>query len=385
MPADLDLIIIGAGCAGLSLGIQLAKMNSTTPKTLLLESRKEYQNDRTWCFWGQSGAAYTELASHQWTKLTVQSGKEKVLFDCTFAPYQILPSQIFYNFAIHTIAKNAALDLKMDSVVLQEPLYQEGWWHLETSFGRIRSRAVVDTRPKPIESLKSTKLWQSFLGYEIESTEAIFDPSTAQLMDFCQSNPIFVGFNYVLPQSEQRALIEFTIFSDRPYLPNELQSQLDQSVLQYLKGSNFKIVRTESGIIPMGLPTDKAQLSYAMDPSYVYVGLTAGGARAATGYAFQRIQEWAIDCASAIQNTGLPVAHKNDPYLLNKMDNIFLNVIRNNPNLGPDLFMDLFTKVESKSLVRFLSDKANALDYLAVIKALPAAPFLRDIFNFSKV
>jgi lycopene beta-cyclase len=65
------------------------------------------------------------------------------------------------------------------------------------------------------------------------------------------------------------------------------------------------------------------------------------------------------------------------------MDDIFLNVIRDHPDLGPELFMDLFAKVESKRLVRFLSDKGHLVDYLAVIKALPAAPFLKDIFNFS--
>jgi lycopene beta-cyclase len=65
------------------------------------------------------------------------------------------------------------------------------------------------------------------------------------------------------------------------------------------------------------------------------------------------------------------------------MDDIFLNVICNNPDLGPELFMDLFAKVESRRLVRFLSDKGHLLDYLAVVRALPAAPFLKDIFKFS--
>ena len=385
MQVDFDLIIIGAGCAGLSLGVQLAKMNGAAPKTLVLESRKFYENDRTWCFWGEPGAAYSEMASHQWTQLTVQSAKEKVSFECAFAPYQILASQTFYDYAVQSIAKNALLDLRMDSVVLQEPQYQDGWWHLDTSFGSIRARAVVDTRPKSMESLKNTKLWQSFLGYEIESKEAIFDPLTARLMDFYPANSEFVGFNYVLPQSERRALIEFTTFAHRPYFPNELQSKLDQSVAQYLKGRDFKVIRTESGLIPMGLATDNSLVVKVDHPSYVYAGLTAGGARPATGYAFQRIQEWARKCAGAMKETGLPSAHANDSYLLKKMDDIFLNVIRDHPDLGPELFMDLFAKVESKRLVRFLSDKGHLVDYLAVIKALPAAPFLKDIFNFSSL
>lgn len=385
MQTDLDLIIIGAGCAGLSLAIQLAKLSPQTPKTLLLESRKEYENDRTWCFWGQPGAAYSELAKHQWTKLTVQSGEKKVFFDCTFAPYKILSSRTFYDFAKNAITQNAALDLRLNSSVFQEPYYQEGWWHFETTLGPKRARTVVDTRPKSVHSLKNTKLWQSFLGYEIASSQAIFDPSAAKLMDFCQNNSKFIGFNYVLPQSKYCALIEFTVFAKRPYSPDELLGQLNQSISRYLQGSDFKIIRTEAGLIPMGISRQDTELGSTAQSSYVHVGLTSGGARAATGYAFQRIQEWAVECASVIKKTGLPVAHPNDSYLLKKMDDIFLNVIRNNPSLGPDLFVDLFTKVESKKLVRFLSDKGNVLDYLSVIKALPLAPFLKDIFNFSYV
>jgi lycopene beta-cyclase len=358
-------------------------MNEAAPKTLLLESRKVYENDRTWCFWGLPNAAYSEMANHEWAQLTIQSTKEKVSFDCAFAPYQILASQTFYEHSVQAIARNALLDIRMDSAILKEPHYQEGWWHLETASGPLRAKALVDTRPRPMESLKNTKLWQSFLGYEIDSNEAIFDPKIAQLMDFYQANTEFVGFNYVLPQSEKKALIEFTIFAHRPYLPSELQSRLDQSVAQYLNGADFKIVRKESGLIPMGIPSENVLASNPTHPSYVHVGLTAGGARPATGYAFQRIQEWAIECVAAIKKTGLPISHRNDSYLIKKMDDIFLNVICNNPDLGPELFMDLFAKVESRRLVRFLSDKGHLLDYLAVVRALPAAPFLKDIFKFS--
>ena len=382
MQADLDLVIIGAGCAGLSLGVELAKMNKSAPKTLLLEQRKVYENDRTWCFWGQSGATYSEMTSHQWTQLTVHYAKENILLDCTFAPYQILPSQAFYHFALQSIAQNALLDLKMDSLVLKEPEYKAGWWYLDTSFGAIRTRAIVDTRPKPLDPLKNTKLWQSFLGYEIESSEAIFDPKIAKLMDFYQANSEFVGFNYVLPQSEKRALIEFTIFAHRPYYADELRGSLDQSLAQYCKGGEFKILRTESGLIPMGISSSNSLLGNAVHPSYVHVGLTAGGARAATGYAFQRITDWAIKCADALKRTGLPISHKKDSYLLRKMDDIFLSVIRRNPNLGPKLFMDLFAKVDSKRLIRFLSDKGHFLDYFAVMRALPASPFLKEIVKF---
>jgi lycopene beta-cyclase len=386
MQDDLDLIIIGAGCAGLSLGVQLAKMKEGTPKTLLLEQRKVYENDRTWCFWGQQGNAYSDLASHQWTQLVVQSEKEKIALDCSFAPYQILSSKIFYDNALELMGLNPLVDLRMNSALLKEPEFHQGWWDFETSFGRMRAKSVVDTRPKVSNELKGTKLWQSFLGYEIESEQAMFDPKMATLMDFYKANSEFVGFNYVLPQSEKRALIEFTVFAKRPYIQDELVSRLEESVIQYLGSKSFKILRKESGLIPMGLVTDNA-LANDIDthPTYVRVGLTAGAARPATGYAFQRIQNWAIQCASSLSTGGLPITHVQDSFLLRKMDDIFLNVIRNNPELGPNLFVDLFSKVDGRKLVRFLSDRGQFLDYLAIVRAMPASPFLKDILNFSNI
>jgi len=384
MQSDLDLIIIGAGCAGLSLGVQLAKMNKSAPKTLLLEKRKFYENDRTWCFWGREANIHSEIVNHQWTKLIVQSAKEKISLDCSFSPYQILSSKIFYEYALQSIKLNSLIDLKMDSTLLKEPEFRKGWWHFETSFGPMRTKSVVDTRPKALDELKSTKFWQSFLGYEIECDKSLFDPNIAVLMDFYEANQEFIGFNYVLPESENRALIEFTVFGAKPYFPNDLQSRLDQSIKHYLEGENFKILRTESGLIPMGLGRDNSLLN-TLDtfPTYIRAGLTAGAARPATGYAFQRIQNWAIQCAKAISKNGMPISHKQDSFLIRKMDDIFLNVIRNNPELGPELFIDLFAKVHSKKLIRFLSDTGNLLDYFAVIKALPAAPFLKHIFDFS--
>ena len=274
----------------------------------------------------------------------------------------------------------------MDSALLKEPDFHQGWWHFETTFGAMRAKSVVDTRPKVLNDIKSTKLWQSFLGYEIECEQAIFDPSTAFLMDFYKANSELVGFNYVLPQSEKRVLIEFTVFAKRPYIQDELSRRLDESVAQYLGGKNFKILRKEAGLIPMGLVADNSLMNtIATHPTYVHAGLTAGAARPATGYAFQRIQKWAVQCANSLSNSGLPITHAKDSFLLKKMDDIFLNVISNNPELGPELFLDLFTKVDGRKLVRFLSDRGHLLDYLAIVKALPATPFLKDIFKFSYI
>ena len=53
---DYDLLVIGAGCAGLSLARELTRQSGATTKlrVALLEPRETFSNDRTWCFGNDS-------------------------------------------------------------------------------------------------------------------------------------------------------------------------------------------------------------------------------------------------------------------------------------------------------------------------------------------
>ena len=57
---DYDLIIIGGGCAGLSLARRLIEDESTL-RVLILEHRDAYSDDRTWCFWENSDHSLKNL------------------------------------------------------------------------------------------------------------------------------------------------------------------------------------------------------------------------------------------------------------------------------------------------------------------------------------
>jgi lycopene beta-cyclase len=382
MVKDYDLLIIGAGCAGLSLGAQLARMNQVAPKTLLLEKRKVYENDRTWCFWGEQNCLYSDLADTRWSQVLVQCGDERHSLDCSSSPYHHLSSDVFYTNAIRSIQQNPLVELKTDQAISKEPEFKLGWWHIDTSFGPARAKCIVDTRPKSHAELGNTTLWQSFVGYEIESERDSFDPTTAMLMDFYEGSAEFVGFKYVLPKTTKRALIEFTVFAERPYSSSELLARLEEAIAAHLGNTDFVILRKESGVIPMGVDTlHSAPTSRQSHPTYAYAGLSAGAARAATGYAFSRIQNWASECARSLVKTGLPTTHVGDSYIQRTMDDIFLKALRLDPRLGPVLFMNLFAKVDNKRLIRFLSDRGGFFDYLAVIKALPAAPLLRSLLK----
>ena len=49
---EFDYVIIGGGCAGLSLAYELELHNKLLNKTLaIIETRPDYKRDKTWSFW----------------------------------------------------------------------------------------------------------------------------------------------------------------------------------------------------------------------------------------------------------------------------------------------------------------------------------------------
>jgi lycopene beta-cyclase len=380
MSPELDLLILGGGCAGLSLAMQLAQYGNRAPNTLILEQRTSYANDRTWCFWGDETTPFAAMAAHQWPSVRVQNAGKVVHVDCSATPYRMLDSGRFYDTALAALATADKIHLQMDAPLKTGMQFRDGRWHVETPAGSVSAAMVVDTRPIIPEAPGAALLWQSFYGKEIDCAMAVFEPGCVELMDFLDASPDRVAFTYVLPMSSTRALIELTVFSADPLSANALSAALDAAVAQRVKGAAFTVRRSEQGILPMGLtaqPTSAQGREQAA--AYVRAGLFAGAARPATGYAFQRIQRWAADCAAQLATGGLPVGHRRDPRLLAWMDNLFLNVIRHQPQLGPALFVDMFNRIESQKVIRFLSDKGSFSDYIAMMLALPAGPFLRQL------
>jgi lycopene beta-cyclase len=375
MRPDVDLLILGGGCAGLSLGMRLAALNEGCPHTLILERRTHYTHDRTWCFWGEARITSQPWVQHRWERMRLKLGAETLTIPCGDTPYHMLPSQHFYAGAMQVIEASSQVDLQLGSAITAMPQKREGIWHVQTTNGTVRAARIIDTRPPTQASAGDATLWQSFCGMEVETSVDCFDPTQIDLMHFAPPHPSFVAFTYVLPTSPRRALIEVTRFAIQPFGPDDLAEILADEVVRYTLGVPYSTLHHEHGILPMGSRHRKLP----RDPSYLQVGLHAGAARPSTGYAFQRIQRWAEACAAQLGKGAAPVGHMPDPLLRRAMDHLFLQVIRADTNTAPELFMALFRQVEPERMIRFLSDQATLSDYIAIIRALPAGLFLREI------
>ena len=374
MGDKFDLIILGGGCAGLSLATRLATQ-SPEFKTLILESADRYTNNRTWCYWAVSDNIKSQAFNHEWGCMRLTAGKRVVEVDCTLTPYRMLSAEKFYAQAVSTISKAPNISLRLGCHVQGEPLKADKLWRVNVGAESFSSTAVVDTRPQRRPVRNAALLWQSFYGFEIECDRAVFDPASIDLMNFLPADALGIPFVYVLPTASNRALIELTVFGPEPLYPEDLSARLSTAIADRVMGAGFKVLRSERGILPMGLPPTEQNI----DPSFVTVGVTAGAARPSTGFAFQRIQTWADACAQSLCASGLPIVHAPDPLLVRTMDRIFLKTIRDQPQHAANIFCSLFDGGNPASVIRFLSGHGSWLDYLSVAAALPPMPFIRQI------
>ena len=65
------------------------------------------------------------------------------------------------------------------------------------------------------------------------------------------------------------------------------------------------------------------------------------------------------------------------------MDKVFLKVLKNHPQLAPELFIRMFNQVPTARLLRFLGDNPTIADALWMVASLPKLVFLKECFNVS--
>lgn len=375
--AVYDLIIIGGGCAGLSLATAIcrhATKQHLVPKILIIEPRSHYVADRSWCFWEHDAIVDKTLVAKSWSTWVYSCGEKRQLHASKEGwNYHYVPSIKFYAHAENIIAQHQNVTLRRSDNVI-DVIPDTNQIEVVTANGSFQTRLLVDTRIPQSVDLNTATLKQVFYGLEVEFENHLNQVDAALIMDQMRTDELGFIFNYVLPLGPKSGLFEITRFANDLLAPGSLRGAAFELVDRYGRQNKFKVLREESGVIPMGLP--KPPESH--DPRWIYAGIGAGSARASTGYTFQRIQRWAAGCASSfIKGDGL-TKPEVDPAYMSWMDNTFLRTIQHRPELAPDLFFALASGVTPDQLLRFLTDRPSYSDLMAIIASLPKRPLIRS-------
>jgi len=352
---EFDYIILGGGCAGLSLAYELdIKQKLKTKSLAIVETRKEYKRDKTWSFWKVSDHHFEDCVIKSWNNFSInsKSGSHEVV-NKDF-PYQTIDSGLFYKKILSQIKQNKNIQFFTNTNQLK----------LDNSF-------IFNSIP-PKENYEKN-IWQHFKGIEIETTKDIFDEEIFNLMDFDCDQRNNVHFFYTLPFTKNKALIETTWLSrmDEKSL-KDYDNQLEKYIKETLKIKNYKINYQEEGSIPLFYPNIQSK------KNTINIGSTGGMTRLSTGYTFLNIQNHSKYITENIEKI-------NDlkPYHIGKkyefLDNIFLNVLKNHPDKMPKIFFNMF-KGSSKTVIKFLSNKSNFYEDLRIIFKMPKWIFIKNIF-----
>ena len=353
---EFDYIIIGAGCARLSLAYELDLQKKLDNKTLaIIEPREEYKKDKTWSFWKVTDHNFDDCVRKSWKNFSVNVPKKTNYLECVSYPYQSIDSGLFYKKINSKLKENK-------NIFFFKDLYEI---NLKNSF--------IFNSVLPIKK-DHHNLWQHFCGIEVETQHNFFDDVIFNLMDFDCEQRESVHFFYTLPYSKTKALVETTWLSKMSSTSQmDYDNQLKDYIEKHLNLKNYKITFKETGAIPLFYP------SYELEKNKINIGTAGGMTRLSTGYTFLNIQEHSKYISENIENIS-----KTKKFEISKkyqlLDDIFLRVLDKNPEMMPDIFFKMF-KSSPKTVIKFLSNKSNFLEDLSIIFKMPKWTFVKALFD----
>jgi len=351
---EFDYIIIGGGCAGLSLAYELEIHKKLEDKTLaIIEPRSEYKRDKTWSFWKVISHNFDDCVKKSWKEFSIKLPSNSKVIKCDNLPYQSIDSGLFYKKIIDKLEKNKNIKFFKNIKDLS-----------------INNAFVFNSVPSLNDN--RSNLWQHFYGIEIETNEDFFNDNTVDLMDFDCDQRNNVHFFYTLPFTKKRAMIETTWLSKKDESLKDYESQV-KNYINYLGIKDYKINFKEEGAIPL------FHLINENKKNKINIGTAGGMTRLSTGYTFLNIQEHCKYIRMNIEN--IKDAKK---YELGKkyhfLDKVFLRVLKKYPEKMPSIFSNMFSSFPVVA-IKFLSNKSNFFEDLLIILKMPKWIFIKALFK----
>ncbi|NJN15272.1 MAG: Lycopene cyclase [Oscillochloris sp.] len=351
-------------------------INSSLPdrSILVIDKGNKNRNDRTWAFWTDEPTPFEQIVYRSWDYLHLADDDSAQLIDLQDYRYQVIRGIDFYRF-VHDALKacpnvtllQATVDRIIDGpdaaqVVVGDTTYSGTW--------------VFDSIFRPAEIVESERhqyLQLHFKGWEIETGADVFRPEAATLMDFRTPQEGETRFFYVLPFAPNRALVEFTVFSDQRFSHQEYSEALREYLAEVLNVTEYTIVAEEQGVIPA---TDHP-FPRRVGEHVMTIGTKGGRVKPTTGYAFVRIQHDSAAIIRSLIDHGHPFNVPEDSLRYRMLDTIMLEMM---DHYGADLkpvFATLFERNPIQRIFRFLDEEGTPLENVQLIATLPPWQFIQ--------
>ena len=353
---EFDYVIIGGGCAGLSLAYELEIHQKLKNKTLaIIEPRLEYKRDKTWSFWKVAPHNFDDCVKKSWKNFSINIPNKTNHLECKDYPYQSIDSGLFYKKINNKLKENSNISFFK-------------------SIEEISKKDSFIFNSVPIIKKNHLNLWQHFYGVEIETKNDFFDEEIFNLMDFDCEQRDSVHFFYTLPFTKNKALVETTWLSKmNDNSQKDYDSQIKNYITNHLKIKDYEIIYKEEGAIPLFYPFN------VREKNKINIGTAGGMTRLSTGYTFLNIQKHSKYIRENIENIS-----NSKKFEIEKkyqfLDDIFLRVLKKHPEKMSDIFFKMF-KASPKTVIKFLSNKSNFFEDLKIILKMPKWIFIKALFD----
>jgi lycopene beta-cyclase len=381
---ETDVVIVGAGAAGLSLARLLAESPAGWPGTaVLLETPAAHLRppDRTWCFWDASGPAPGALdafTAASWPRVRVHGPSGRIV-ESEIAPlcYRMIRSADYGREVGERLTEDGRVR-RVTATVTDVRDHPDGASvHCTTPEGdaeEVRARWVFDSRPQRPLPPARTLLLQHFRGWFVRTAEPRFDPGAAVLMDLRTPQPRHgLSFGYLLPTGPCTALVEYTEFSPRVLDRAGYESALRHYADEVLRLGRYDVESAEQGVIPM---TD-GRFPRRVGASVFRIGAAGGATRPSTGYTFAAAQRQVRAVAAALWAGRTPQPPPAHSRRARAMDAVLLRALDSGRMDGAEFFERLFVRNDTRGLLRFLDGDTMPHQDLRIGATAPVAPMLR--------
>lgn len=376
LKAHFDYLIVGGGCAGLSMALQLKRKLGPDKSIIIIDRETKNVNDRSWAFWAKEKLplGLDRIVRHRWSELRfVGEGWEK---SSSIDPYcyQFIRGLDYYRYMKEQLSSYSNIEWRLADVGAVGEDEQGAYAYV--GHERCYAEWIFDSRINQNvlgpRQQNQYFLWQHFRGWRIHTTTATFFPQRATLMDFSRTTPEASAFFYILPFSEYEALVEYTVFS-----PTILsQQQYDKQLLLYLEqtipGVDYTIREKEFGKIPM-TNLDLADRRFSRIRS---IGSAGNAVKPTTGYAFLRIQQQVEMMVEQLTQTGNIVNERPALSRIDWYDNLLLYILQKHPERSKEIFSALFDAQPFARILKFLDQDSHLGEELLIFKNLPSSYFL---------
>lgn len=372
-----DFVMAGGGAAGLSLAYHLLQSPLSSSSILIVDPQQKTTNDRTWCFWSSQPTLFDEISQRAWKQLLFLGIDHRLEIDLGQYTYRMIRGIDFYNFTRQKLAAHPNVEFVAGRV--EEIEDGEEAAQVTVDGRRVAAGWVFDSRFR-IDEFRPQPgqyhyLKQHFLGWQIETPAAVFDPQTPTLFDFRTPQRDQMRFFYVLPLSSTRALVEFTIFSPDLLTQAEYEEALTTHLKDVMGIDRWRIEEEEQGVIPMTDQPFKRRLGRRI----LATGSRGGRVKPSSGYAFLRIQKDSAAIVRSLLEAGHPFALPADPLRYRLYDSIMLQVMYRQGGRLREIFSALFKNNPIERVFSFLDEEGPLWDNILLMASLPARPFLKAL------